>query len=92
VLTGSVGGSTATLAHGGKRATSLKAGTYRVTITDSSAKAGFELQQIGFAAKGLTTAAFVGQRTTSVALTAGRWKYYSSAGAAGAVVLSVTAK
>ena len=92
VLTGSVGGSTATLAQGGKRAASLKAGAYRITITDASAKAGFELQRVGFPAKSLTTAAFVGRRTTTVTLTAGRWRYYSSASAAGAVVFSVTAK
>jgi hypothetical protein len=92
VLIGSVGGSTATLSHAGKRAASLRGGTYRMTITDSSAKAGFELQRIGFASKSLTTAAFVGHRTTTVRLTTGKWKYYSSARAAGAVVFSVTAK
>ena len=91
-LTGSVGTSTATLLFGGKRATSLKAGTYRVTITDSSAKAGFKLQRIGFAATTLTTPAFVGKRVTTLKLTTGKWKYYSSTRVASAVVFTVTAK
>ena len=91
-LTGSVGTGTATLLFSGKRPTSLKAGTYRVTITDSSAKAGFKLQRIGFAATTLTTPAFVGKRVTTLKLTAGKWKYYSSQRVASAVVFTVTAK
>ena len=92
LLSASVDSSTAKLVFGGKRASSLKAGKYRVTITDSSAKAGFKLQRIGFTATSLTTATFVGHRTTTVTLAAGKWKYYSSKHAAAAAVFTVTAK
>ena len=79
LLTGSVGSSTAKLVVGGKRVSSLKAGKYRVTITDSSAKAGFKLQRIGFAATSLTSAPFVGKHAVTVNLATGKWKYFSSA-------------
>ena len=88
-LTASVGGSTATLVFGGKRVSSLKAGKYRVTITDSSAKAGFKLQRIGLAATSLTSAPFVGRHAVTLNLTAGKWKYYSSTHAASAVAFTV---
>lgn len=89
-LTASVNGSTAKLLFGVKRAASLKAGSYRVTVTDSSAKAGFKLQRIGFAATSLTTATFVGKHVTTVKLTTGKWKYFSSTHAATAAVFTVT--
>jgi hypothetical protein len=91
-LTASVSASAAKLLFGDRRASSLKAGSYRVGITDSSAKAGFELQRIGFGARSLTTAAFVGKHFVTVKLTAGKWKYYSSKHAAAAAVFTVTAK
>jgi hypothetical protein len=91
-LAASVGSSAAALTYGGRRASSLKAGSYRVTIADSSPKAGFELQRVGFAATSLTTPAFVGHRTATVKLTAGKWRYFSSQRAAGALVFTVTAK
>jgi hypothetical protein len=91
-LTATVNGHAATLRFGGKRVSSLKAGLYRVTVTDSSAKAGLKLQRIGHAATSLTTPKFVGRHGITVKLTAGPWKYYSSARAASAVVFTVTAK
>jgi hypothetical protein len=77
---------------GGKRVSSLKAGKYRVTITDSSAKAGFTLQRIGRAATSLTSAPFVGRHAVTLNLAAGKWKYYSSTNAANAAAFTVTAK
>ena len=91
LLTGSVGSSTAKLVFGGKRVSSLKAGKYRVTITDSSAKAGFKLQRIGLAATSLTSAPFVGKHAVTVNLATGKWKYFSSAHAASALSFTVTA-
>jgi hypothetical protein len=89
-LTASVGSTTARLASGGRRVSSLKVGKYRVTITDSSAKAGFTLQRIGFAAAHLTTAPFVGRHGATVNLLVGKWKYYSSKRVASADVFTVT--
>ena len=82
--------STAKLVFGGKRVSSLKAAKYRVTITDSSAKAGFKLQRIGLAAKSLTGGPFVGRHTVILVLAAGKWKYYSSGHAASALTFTVT--
>jgi hypothetical protein len=90
LLTGSVNSSAAKLEFGGKRVSSLKAAKYRVTITDSSAKAGFKLQRIGLAAKSLTGESFVGRHTVVLILAAGKWKYYSSAHAASALTFTVT--
>ena len=90
-LTASVSSSTAKLEFGGKRASTLKAGKYRVTITDSSAKAGFKLQRIGFAATSLTSAPFVGKHAVTVKLATGKWKYFSSTHAASAAAFTVTA-
>jgi hypothetical protein len=91
-LASSVSSTAATLVSGGKRVSLLKAGMYRLTITDSSRTAGFELQRVGFAATSLTSAAFAGKHTVVVNLKAGKWKYFSSKRAASAVVFSVTAK
>jgi hypothetical protein len=91
LLTASVSSSTAKLLFGGKRASTLKAGSYRVTITDSSTKAGFKLQRIGFAATNLTTPPFVGKHAVTVKLATGKWKYYASTREASAAVFTVTA-
>jgi hypothetical protein len=89
-LTATVNGSRATLVSSGRRVSSLKVGKYRVTVTDSSAKAGFTLQRIGFAATRLTTAPFVGRHGATVNLLVGKWKYYSSKRVASAGVFTVT--
>ena len=90
-LDASVGVTTAKLVFRGTRVTSLRAGKYRVLITDSSSKAGFELQRIGLAVKSLTGGPFVGRHTVVLVLAAGKWKYYASTHAASAGVFTVTA-
>jgi hypothetical protein len=63
--------------------TSLKAGRYTITIVDGSAKAGFTLKKVEPSKQtlGLTSAAFVGKRAVRIQLGAGRWMFFSRAGA-----------
>ena len=62
-----------TLAYKGKSVTSLTAGRYTITVTDKSATNGFMLEKIKHAAVSVTGVAFVGKRSASVNLTAGKW-------------------
>ena len=66
----------ATLTLKGKPVASLKAGRYTVTVTDKSAKAGFNVQEIKKAAKTVTTSAFKGTKSLAITLTAGQWFFY----------------
>ena len=74
------------LTRGGRpvSSTSLKAGRYTITVVDRSAKAGFTLKQVRPSKRliALTSAAFVGRKTLKVQLGAGRWTFFSGAGAA----------
>jgi len=72
-----------TLLSKGKLVSILKAGRYKVAITDQSAKASFTLEAVnGGTVKDLTTAPFVGKHTVTVQLSAGRWMYYANRGKA----------
>jgi hypothetical protein len=62
-----------TLTYKGKSVTRLKAGRYKVAVTDKSSTNGFMLQKGKLAAVGVSGAAFVGTRSASVRLTPGRW-------------------
>jgi hypothetical protein len=62
-----------TLAYKGKSVTRLKAGRYTFAITDKSSTNGFMLQKIKQARVSVSGLAFVGKRSLSVRLTAGRW-------------------
>jgi hypothetical protein len=63
--------------------TSLKAGRYTITVVDGSAKTGFTLKKVEPSkwTVVLTRAAFVGKRSVKVHLGAGRWTFFSGAGA-----------
>ena len=61
------------LAYKGKSVGSLKAGRYRIAVTDGSSTKGFVLQEAGRKAIAVTGATFMGKRTASVNLTAGKW-------------------
>lgn len=63
----------------GKSAARLTAGRYRVVVVDRSASSGFVLEQ---AKRALTVSGlkFVGRRSETVALTAGRWLYTPGTG------------
>jgi hypothetical protein len=68
----------ATLTFKGKTVTSLKAGRYTFTVTDKSAKAGFNVQEIKKAAKTVTATAFKGTKSLTITLTAGQWFFYTT--------------
>lgn len=61
------------LAAGGKSVTTLTAGRYTITVNDRSRKSGFMLESAKHATLSITGVAFVGKRSTTVDLTAGRW-------------------
>ena len=62
----------------GRPVTSLKAGRYTFAVTDSSGKAGFNVQRIKSGAVTLTTSAFTGKRSKTLNLKAGQWFFYPS--------------
>ena len=62
-----------TLVFKGKPVTSLKPGRYTVAVTDRSSKDGFVLLSTKKRAVSVTGSAFVGKRSASVHLTAGKW-------------------
>jgi hypothetical protein len=62
------------LAYKGKSVARLKAGAYRLAVTDRSSTHGVALVKPGRSIV-VTTATFVGSRAKSVHLTAGRWKF-----------------
>ena len=73
-LTGTVSAAgSLTLAYKGKSVTSLMPGRYMITVSDRSATSGFLLEKLAHAAMSLTGVEFVGKRSVSVDLTAGRW-------------------
>jgi hypothetical protein len=63
---------------------SLKAGRYTITVVDGSAKGGFTLKKVKPSTRplALTSVAFVGRKSFRVQLGAGRWTFFSGAGAA----------
>jgi hypothetical protein len=62
-----------TIAFKGRSVSSLKAGRYTVAVSDRSSTNGFLLQKPGRAAVSVTGTMFVGRRSLSVTLTAGKW-------------------
>jgi hypothetical protein len=75
-LTGGVSASgMLALAYNGKSVGSLKAGRYRIAVTDGSSTKGFVLQKAGHKAIAVTGATFMGKRAASMNLTAGKWLF-----------------
>lgn len=70
------------LAYKGKPVRALKAGRYSIAAVDRSASSGLLLAKLSHAAVTVTGKAFVGKRTTSVVLTAGKWLVMPRAGQA----------
>lgn len=62
-----------TLAYKGNKVTRLKAGRYRIAVSDESSKNGFILEKPTHASVSLTGIAFEGERSASVNLTVGNW-------------------
>jgi plastocyanin len=74
-LTGTVGpGFTITLAKGGKKVTSLKAGSYSIKVTDKAAIHDFHLLGPGVN-KVITTVPFQGTKSVTVTLKKGTYTY-----------------
>ena len=76
-LVGTVGpGYTINLTVGGKKVVRLKAGTYKLTIHDKAAIHAWSLDGPNGYAKDFTKVPFVGSKTFTVKLAAGKYKYY----------------
>jgi hypothetical protein len=74
-LSGSVGpGFTITLKSGGKKVSSIKAGTYKVRVSDKSDIHNFRLKGPGLN-KRITTVGFKGTKTVTVRLRKGTYRY-----------------
>jgi hypothetical protein len=75
VLKGTVGpGSTISLTRGGKSVTSLKAGVYRLNVSDKSSSHNFHLSGPGVD-KVITSASFQGKKSVTVKLKRGTYRY-----------------
>jgi plastocyanin len=76
-LVGTVGPSyTINLTVGGKKVSKLKAGTYALVIHDRGSIHAWSLDGPNGFAKDLTTVPFVGTKTVTLKLKAGKYKYY----------------
>src|SRR5262249_22357176 len=76
-LRGTVGpGFTIKLTKAGKVVRSLKAGTYKVTVSDRSAQHNFDLERQRGKEREITSVPFVGTKTVTLRLTRGAWKVY----------------
>jgi plastocyanin len=76
-LVGTVGpGFTITLKQNGKVVKTLKAGTYTLVVNDKASIHAFSLDGPHGYAKNFTTVPFVGTKTFTVKLKAGKYKYY----------------
>jgi plastocyanin len=75
-LNGTVGpGFTISLSKGGHKVTALKAGTYRLVVSDRSDEHNFVLRGPG-ATRSLSSVGATGSRTVTVKLTKGVWTYF----------------
>jgi plastocyanin len=76
-LVGTVGpGYTINLTVGGKKVSRLKAGTYAFVIHDKAAIHAWSLDGPSGFAKDLTQVPFIGTKTVTLKLKAGKYKYY----------------
>jgi hypothetical protein len=68
------------LTYKGKTVATLKPGKYTVAVDDETAKSGFELEKLHGRPITITSAAFVGKKSLTLALKVGRWWFFSSGG------------
>ena len=81
-LSGTVGAvGKLTLALRGKPVTKLKAGHYKIAVSDKTHVRSFVVKEKGHPAITISSAPFVGTHSVTLNLTAGQWTYYTSAGA-----------
>ena len=70
-------GFTINLTRNGTRVRRLAPGLYRIVVADRSSIHNFKLEKSGGAfERALTSVGFMGTRTLTVRLTAGKWEYY----------------
>jgi hypothetical protein len=62
----------------GRTVGTLKAGRYKLSLLDETAKAAFILRLLNKQPQTISGKAYVGRRTVTVALKAGQWMFYSS--------------
>ncbi len=67
-----------TLSYQGRVVSSLKAGLYTVSVTDSSKKSGFVIQESQKVAMSVSTAPFTGKKSKTLDLSKGQWFFYPS--------------
>jgi hypothetical protein len=68
------------LSYKGKAVAKLKPGKYTVAVDDGTAKSGFELERLHGRPITITSAAFVGKKSITLALKVGRWWFFSTGG------------
>jgi hypothetical protein len=79
-LNGTVGpGYTITLKSGGKNVSKLKAGTYKIVVSDRASIHGWSLDGPNGFAKDITPVPFMGTKTVTLKLKAGKYKFYCPA-------------
>jgi hypothetical protein len=62
-----------TMSFKGKSVASLRVGRYKIAVTDKSSTSGFMLQKLKHSVVSVTGTAFVGKRSATYQLTAGKW-------------------
>src|SRR5581483_8730180 len=72
----------ASLTFRGRRVTKLKAGTYALTVSDRSKKAGLVVEKLGYPAMTMSGPATVGSRSSRLVLSPGKWFFQASPGGA----------
>ncbi len=71
-----------TVSYKGKSVTHLKPGRYTIVVTDKSSTNGFMVEKLKYKPVSVSGPAFVGKRSASVKLTAGKWFFKPAAGKA----------
>jgi hypothetical protein len=66
------------LSFGGKPVKTLKAGSYTISVSDHSRKAGLVVQKLGFPAMRMTGGAAVGSHSGRLTLSRGKWFFMAS--------------
>lgn len=78
------------LAFQGNGVSKLKSGRYKVTVADRTPARSFVVQQSGHASIAVSGVSFVGTHSVTVDFKAGRWTFFTSAGAKSKSSLIVT--
>jgi hypothetical protein len=72
----------ASLRYASRAVASLKAGTYKLEVTDADSRAGFSIERANRKSATVALHPFVGKRTLSVTLGAGAWSFFARPSAA----------